>query len=301
MKFASGGRAKRDAGPREGDPADGDVPEVAHQDGRLAGDVAGLRPSRGRRRRRWCAAFESYSASAVTQRRWPAASMAVTRSCCVPPNARIRCARLDFDARRPAARRRRRSRPPRRSSGAAGDSAGCPSSIFLPPPCGTWPVALSSSRLLSGAAGKMRRPRASIDQGLIVRRRVEAEDAELEAVLPLGLAVAAAGVAAGLGQDRNDLLLERQGRRLDQPCHFDRHGHFRPLEADDNPRLPLRMGNNEARRVHRSYGRVAGHVSGGAGAIHGFTVRPPPGDEKLLAGLRAIEPHRRRADHHLRR
>ncbi len=45
MKFASGGRAKRDTRSGDRDPANGHMPEIAHQNGCLAGDIVGLNPA----------------------------------------------------------------------------------------------------------------------------------------------------------------------------------------------------------------------------------------------------------------
>src|SRR5438309_592652 len=49
---------------------------------------------------------------------------------------------------------------------------------------------------------------ALLDQGVVIEGGVEAEQRQFEAVLAQGLAVAAAGVAAELGEDRHHLVTE---------------------------------------------------------------------------------------------
>src|SRR5207245_7057225 len=86
-------------------------------------------------------------------------------------------------------------------------------------------------------------------QGLEVERRLEAQEAEPEAVLPAGLAVAAAGVAAQLGKDRNHLV-----RKVDRPAggklgHL--YGHFgrERTRAHENLRLAIAPGGQPRTRV----------------------------------------------------
>ena len=85
----------------------------------------------------------------------------------------------------------------------------------LPPAWAMMPVALSSSRLLSGAAGTDASAAIFLDEGLVIEFRHEAEQRQGEAVLAARLAVAAAAVAAELGEDRHDLVgeVDRQVRR----------------------------------------------------------------------------------------
>jgi hypothetical protein len=67
----------------------------------------------------------------------------------------------------------------------------------------------------------MRRPAISRGEAEVVALRVEAEEREVEAVLPAGRAVAGAGVAAGGGEHRHHVELERN-----------RAGFFRVLDGD---------------------------------------------------------------------
>ena len=78
----------------------------------------------------------------------------------------------------------------------------------LPPPWATRPVALSSSRLLLGRGGEQAAAAAFLHERCVVELGLEAEQRQREAVLAAGLAVAAAGVAAELGEDRHDLVGE---------------------------------------------------------------------------------------------
>ncbi len=60
---------------------------------------------------------------------------------------------------------------------------------------------------------------------VVVGLRIEAKHCQFEAILPFGLAVAAARVATGFGENRNDVARERQRRRLSDSLHLD--GDFR--------------------------------------------------------------------------
>ena len=65
-----------------------------------------------------------------------------------------------------------------------------------------------------GRGGKDPPAAPFLDERLVVEGRLEAEQAQPEAVLAARLAVAAAGVAAELGEDRHDLVgeVDRQPR-----------------------------------------------------------------------------------------
>ena len=93
----------------------------------------------------------------------------------------------------------------------------------LPPPWAMRAGRLEQQQAVSGAAGKSAAAAVFLDQRLVVELRLEAEQRQLEAVLAARLAVAAAGVAAELGEDRHDLVGEVD-RQVDVACfRLDRH------------------------------------------------------------------------------
>ena len=124
----------------------------------------------------------------------------------------------------------------------------------LPPPWATLPAALSSSRLLSGAAGNDAPAAGFLDQGGVIELRLEAEQRQLEAVLAARLAVAAAGVAAELGEDRHDLVAEVD-RQVDVAvCRRDRDrdASCRRRSAGDRWSAPLATGTTRPALVTRT-------------------------------------------------
>ena len=78
----------------------------------------------------------------------------------------------------------------------------------LPPAWAMMPVAFRSSRLFSGAGGKDAPAAIFLDERLVIEFRHEAQERQGEAVLAARLAVAAAAVAAELGEDRHDVVGE---------------------------------------------------------------------------------------------
>ena len=58
------------------------------------------------------------------------------------------------------------------------------------------------------------------DQCLIIGRCVEAKNAQPKPVLPFHLAVTAAGIAAGFGQDRDHFVAKRNWPWPREPIHF---------------------------------------------------------------------------------
>ena len=78
----------------------------------------------------------------------------------------------------------------------------------MPPPCGAVGDALQQEQAVLRRGGKDAAPARFLHDVLVILCRLEAEQRELEAVLPARLAVAAAGVAAGFGEYRHDLVRE---------------------------------------------------------------------------------------------
>src|SRR5262249_24252209 len=84
----------------------------------------------------------------------------------------------------------------------------------------------------AAAAGFLR------DRGVIAFR-IRAEPRELEAVLPLGLAVAPARVARRLREDRDDVVGERDRSRLREARHFHWHAKNVRTGLHDDLGFPL--------------------------------------------------------------
>ena len=106
-------------------------------------------------------------------------------------------------------------------------------SSFLPPPWGTRPVAFSRKQARVRGGGEQPPAAALLHQGLVVEVRLEAEQREPEPVLAARLAVAAAGVAAELGEDRHDLVGEVDRQVLVGVLDRQRDGHALVAELCD--------------------------------------------------------------------
>ena len=176
---------------------------------------------------------------------------------------------------------------PARSSGAAagsrGESTSHPLAAAVRHACRS---ALSSSRLLVGRGREEPPAAAFLHQVLVVLVRLEAEQRQLEAVLAAGLAVAAAAVAAELGEDRHDLVgkIDRapRCRRLTTvtlsvpagPCAGRGRDRGRAVgqRASRGPTLSIR---NDARRHRLRSATAAGQIAQLAAGILA-------GDDQLL-------------------
>src|SRR5439155_5769643 len=101
----------------------------------------------------------------------------------------------------------------------------------------------------------------------VVGGGVEAEHAELEAVLPIGLAVAAGRVAGEATQDRDDVVLEIEGARRGRAGDGDRHAERLAVELDANTRAAIGDGANDAGRTDARDGWGERAEPGRAGAI----------------------------------
>ena len=157
-----------------------------------------------------------------------------------------------------------------------------------PPPCGIWPDILRSSRLCSGAAGKTRRPRAFLDQGGVVGRRIEAEHRQLEAVLPFRLAVTAGGVAAKAAQDRQHVAGVADAAWLRRPRDLDGDRKALALDLDTN------RGSTIGDRLNHSLG-VDAHrwifrpIMGSAGQINGAAIGGLAVNQQRLANVQTVQ------------
>ena len=129
-----------------------------------------------------------------------------------------------------------------------------------------------------GGDGQVDAPAAHLaGQAVVVAGGVEAEEREAEAVLAPGRAVATAGVAAGLHEDRHHVEPEAERRRLGRVRHR-RPGPSTswPPKATARVVSPSATGEKRAprggrARVGRGDGRLVGHVAGdavGVGRLH---------------------------------
>jgi len=210
MKLCSGsfGYSAMRSGPRHQDAEDAQGVHEArhHPPPRPAPWPAVTRPSTSTLAR--ASLFDWKRAWPVTSTSRPSLYVAITRSCCVPLVSRIR----SFGSTRTVV-----------TDGASGSPNGMPAAIQpndrvvfrrptrmrVPPPWAMRPDILRTNRLISGAAGVRRRPRPLLHHRGEVGDGVEAEDAQLEAVLPTsGLTVAARGVARKATHQGDNVVLE---------------------------------------------------------------------------------------------
>ena len=76
-----------------------------------------------------------------------------------------------------------------------------------------------------GIGGKDPPAARLVDEESVILGGLEAEEREAEAVLPVRLPVAAAGVAAEPSEDRDDLIGEADRELLSRPLHAQRERH----------------------------------------------------------------------------
>ena len=123
-----------------------------------------------------------------------------------------------------------------------------PTANRCPPSCGTWPVALSRTRLRSGSSTFTRRPaapRVSVE----VARGVVAEEAQVQPAPPLERPVAAPGVAAEPAEQAGDVAVEidaGQHRSVRQPHRLDLTAPRRP--GPEQRQEPDRCRNDHSHR-----------------------------------------------------
>ena len=140
-------------------------------------------------------------------------------------------------------------------------------SIRLPPPWGTVAGRLGQQQALLGRGREEPAAAAFLDQRLVVELRLEAEQGEPEAVLAARLAVAAAGVAAELGEDRDDLVGEVDGPPVGELADGDRHPGFPPSRSDRDRRRPVPSRHDQAGGVDRGHPGVRAGVLGQPGQV----------------------------------
>lgn len=121
----------------------------------------------------------------------------------------------------------------------------------LPPPWGNCAVAFWSKKASLWGGREDATPPGFIDQRIVINPGLEPEQADLESVLTIRLAVAAARIAAELGENRHDLIGEVHRRPVSKlpdrdfdPC-FDA-----PLPHPDRRRA-VASSRDQARRLDR--------------------------------------------------
>ena len=157
----------------------------------------------------------------------------------------------------------------------------------MPPPCGIRPVGLGQEQAAIGRGGKDAPAAGFLDDGVVIEDRIEAEQRQLEAVLPAGPAMTAAGVAAMQRQQRHDVVDEMQRPGLvevldvdlDLPCFtLKLNGDFGSPPGERPDKALLRDADN-AGRLHA--------ITGGASHVGDDLARPR--DNKLPALMQPMQ------------
>ena len=126
-----------------------------------------------------------------------------------------------------------------------------------------------------GRAGREHSPPPPVlDQRLVIRLRVEPEQAETEAVLAAGFAVTTAGVATVLGEDRHDLADEPNGPEIGEVGDLHRDIHGPPVARNLDQGDPLSDRPDQARLIDRGDLGVPADVSGRARQVARLAARP---------------------------
>ena len=128
-----------------------------------------------------------------------------------------------------------------------------------------------------------------LHQGVVVHVRLEAEQRDLEAVLPAGLAVAAAGIAPELGEDRHDLVAE-----IDRQVFLDAlglDGHPGGVAAVADRDLGFAAGQGQDAAAGQDAGDLlVGHLELGVAGEVGLAIAVQDGgDDQLLGGIASFE------------
>ena len=151
---------------------------------------------------------------------------------------------------------------------------------------------LEQQQALLGGRGKEPAAAPFLHEILVVFCRLKAQQRQTKAVLPARLAVAAAAVAAVLGEERRDLIRKIDRQILNEVGHLHLHSRIdarrgrdmdRRLAFGDRRDQPSRIdGNNASRR--NFVGRLARQIARLAG-------RELPRDDELLTGVAAGNRH----------
>jgi len=134
----------------------------------------------------------------------------------------------------------------------------------------------------------------TLDDLAEIEKRVETEQAELEAAAAVLGAVTGALIAAGLGQQRHDLAREGDRRLRFRSLHLDRHR--RGLAV----RFNLDFGLSVADRANDTARIDTGDIGGAARVLDGSAQVPAPAvgilaeDSEALLVARPVEIHLRR-------
>ena len=137
-------------------------------------------------------------------------------------------------------------------------------------------------------------------QRRMVGRRIESEHGEFEAVLTLGFAVAAAGIAGRLRENGNNVAFEGNRPRLRQSCDFQGNANGVAAELDDDFSFPLRPRRHQPRAIDNGNCRVNDLVSARPRPVHRLAI-DGLGGEQLLGRFRIVECHGRRRNDWRRR
>ncbi len=139
--------------------------------------------------------------------------------------------------------------------------------------------------------GRKQPPAAALfDQVLEIFPRLEAQQRQLEAVLPARFAVAAAAIAAQFGEDRHDLIGEVDQRLVAQPldANFRRAGDALGRLGGDR-RLAVGQRNDQARGVDAHDAGRGDLVLDRPGQVVELAAGEAAGDRQLLPGVLAAK------------
>src|SRR5206468_444669 len=123
---------------------------------------------------------------------------------------------------------------------------------------------------------------------------VEAEDAQLEAVLSLGIAVAAGAIAIEPAQHRNQIVLEMKREWPRRSGDDDADARLLALGRDVDVGRAVANRLDEAGRADDHDARIVAVIAGLASEIAGPAIFAGAGDEQRVARTRSLEAHRGR-------
>ena len=155
------------------------------------------------------------------------------------------------------------------------------------------PIGLEQQQALVGRGREQPPAAAFLHQVLVILRRLEAEQRQLEAVLAARLAVAAAAVAAELGEDRHDLIGEVDRQVGDEVRHLHLDVAVDARRGDDmHGRFAFGNRRDQARDIDvDDAGRARLHRSPCGSSRGSGRCRILAGDDDLLAGIAAGDRH----------
>ena len=166
---------------------------------------------------------------------------------------------------------------------------------------GTLPGRLGQQQRTIGSGRKDAPPVPLLDQRVVIERRVDSHQRQLEPVLARCLAVAAAAVAAEFAQDRLDVVGEIDGTHHAVALHLDRHVDRQLMTVGRIGRADFDVDSAVAGRNHHAVVdagdlRVGRTILDLVRHVGHAAVRTVGGDDQLHAFVGGAQRHRRRLD-----